>query len=73
MPTNVSKAYNNEQNLSNEVQAYAKIAGKDWTFYVKHLKVSIGRNTDSHNPAKVEEPIDIDRSFHLSTSTYTTP
>ncbi|GMG56324.1 unnamed protein product [Ambrosiozyma monospora] len=64
IPTNVSKFYSNETNLSNEVQAYAKIAGRDWTFYVKSLRVLIGRNTDPHppipgQPAK-EDEVDID-------------
>ncbi|VEU20357.1 DEKNAAC101147 [Brettanomyces naardenensis] len=50
--TNVSRQYNNDMNVNNEVQAYAKIAGRNWTFYVKALKISIGRNTESR-PAVV--------------------
>lgn len=45
--TMVSKQYSNERNLATEVQAYAKISGKDWTYYVKGLEISIGRNTDN--------------------------
>lgn len=45
--TMVSKQYSNERNLATEVQAYAKISGRDWTYYVKGLEISIGRNTDS--------------------------
>ncbi|GME82111.1 unnamed protein product [Ambrosiozyma monospora] len=64
IPTNVSKFYSNETNLSNEVQAYAKIAGRDWTFYVKILRVLIGRNTDPHPPIPGQPPkedeVDID-------------
>lgn len=45
--TMVSKQYSNERNLATEVQAYAKISGKDWTYYVKGLEISIGRNTDT--------------------------
>lgn len=45
--TMVSKQYSNERNVATEVQAYAKISGKDWTYYVKGLEISIGRNTDS--------------------------
>ncbi|KAG7739360.1 hypothetical protein KL932_003454 [Ogataea haglerorum] len=60
IPTTVSRVYNNERNLNNEVQAYAKIAGRDWTFYVKSLKVLIGRNTDSHGADRHEDKVDID-------------
>ncbi|QLQ78939.1 hypothetical protein HG537_0B02860 [Torulaspora globosa] len=45
--TMVSKQYSNERNLATEVQAYAKISGNDWTYYVKGLEISIGRNTDT--------------------------
>ncbi|RCK55287.1 Fork-head transcriptional regulator 2 [Candida viswanathii] len=44
--TNVAIMYANDKNEESEVQAYAKIAGRDWTFYVKSLAVSIGRNTE---------------------------
>ncbi|KAH3663703.1 hypothetical protein OGAPHI_005104 [Ogataea philodendri] len=60
IPTTVSRIYNNDRNLNNEVQAYAKIAGRDWTFYVKSLKVLIGRNTDSHATDRPEDLVDID-------------
>lgn len=45
--TMVSKQYSNDRNLATEVQAYAKISGTDWTYYVKGLEISIGRNTDT--------------------------
>jgi pSer/pThr/pTyr-binding forkhead associated (FHA) protein len=32
------------------VQAYAKLAGKDWTFYVKQLRNNIGRPPEGSNP-----------------------
>ncbi|KAI9717751.1 MAG: hypothetical protein M1812_004480 [Candelaria pacifica] len=32
-----------ERDYKNGVKAYAKIAGRDWTYYVKTLKVNIGR------------------------------
>lgn len=54
--TNVLINYANDKNLATEVQAYAKIAGQDWTFYVKSLAISIGRNTDN----KSDSSIDID-------------
>lgn len=35
-------------------QAYAKIAGREWTFYVNELEINIGRHPD--DKAKNEEP-----------------
>lgn len=52
--TNVAETYANDKNSATEVQAYAKIAGKDWTFYVKSLAVSIGRNTDTQNQTQAQ-------------------
>ena len=49
--TNVSKQYSNDNNLAVEIQAYAKISGNNWTYYVKDLEISIGRNTTDGNPA----------------------
>lgn len=54
-PTTVASVYSNDRNMATEVQAYAKIAGRDWTFYVKHLTVTIGRSTDPKDQA-----VDID-------------
>lgn len=63
VPTYVSRYYNNESIVGNEVQAYAKIAGCNWTYYVKDLKISIGRNAEVYSnpnvPTNVER-IDID-------------
>lgn len=64
-PTMVSKQFSNQRNVATEIQAYAKISGKDWTYYVKELEVSIGRNTDSLNlppgtPQQQEGRISID-------------
>ncbi|EPS42893.1 hypothetical protein H072_3220 [Dactylellina haptotyla CBS 200.50] len=44
------------------VTAYAKICGRDWTYYVKDLKISIGRPPDSRPPnASISEnDVDID-------------
>ncbi|KAK6511939.1 transcription factor, variant 2 [Arthrobotrys musiformis] len=44
------------------VTAYAKICGRDWTYYVKDLKISIGRPPDSRPPlpAPAEQEVDID-------------
>lgn len=48
--TYVAIHYANDKNLASEVQAYAKIAGCDWTFYVKLLAILIGRNTENPPP-----------------------
>lgn len=56
--TNVADAYANDKNLATEIQAYAKIAGRDWTFYVKLLAIQIGRNTDA-NPGATPTDIDL--------------
>ncbi|CCH42509.1 Fork head protein [Wickerhamomyces ciferrii] len=47
--TVVAENFANDKNQATEVQAYAKIAGNNWTFYVKALSVSIGRNTEPTN------------------------
>ena len=36
------------------VSAYAKIAGRHWTYYVKHLNVNIGRPPDAHSRQATE-------------------
>lgn len=43
--TAVAAQYANDKNTASEVQAYAKIAGKDWTYYLKDIEIAIGRNT----------------------------
>lgn len=62
IPINVSKQYNNDSIEGDEVQAYAKIAGCNWTYYVKSLAITIGRNTEVHstNSNSNYEVIDID-------------
>lgn len=57
--TAVSENYANDKNLATEVQAYAKIAGNNWTYYVQTLSVSIGRNTETATTPK-DGLIDID-------------
>ena len=54
--TNVALTYANDKNLETEVQAYAKIAGRDWTYYVKSLAISIGRNTDMSSSSSMNNP-----------------
>jgi hypothetical protein len=39
-----------------EVQAYAKLAGKDWTYYVKNLKNVIGRPPEGTQSSKNNTP-----------------
>jgi hypothetical protein len=63
VPTYVSRYYNNESIVGNEIQAYAKIAGCNWTYYVKELTVTIGRNTEQHSNPNIPttaERINID-------------
>lgn len=54
----VSSTYSNDKNPGGEVQAYAKIAGRNWTYFVKTLETTIGRNTEGDRTG--EKPIDID-------------
>ncbi|KAG7661847.1 FKH2 [[Candida] subhashii] len=72
--TNVADTFANEKNLATEVQAYAKIAGTDWTYYVKSLAISIGRNTDvtSGTPGLVDIDLGPAKvvSRHHATITY---
>ncbi|KAI9846114.1 MAG: transcription factor [Sclerophora amabilis] len=39
-----------ERQYQDGIQAYAKIAGRNWTYYVKRLKVNIGRPPDPVQP-----------------------
>ena len=38
---------NIEENYGNNVSAYAKVCGREWTYYVKRLNVRIGRPPDA--------------------------
>lgn len=60
--TYVAMHFANDKNLATEVQAYAKIAGYDWTFYVKLLAILIGRNTETGLQAagQASPQVDID-------------
>jgi pSer/pThr/pTyr-binding forkhead associated (FHA) protein len=57
MPDHIVQASQDHANLLHErhskegVQAYAKLTGKDWTFYVKRLKNNIGRPPEGSNAA----------------------
>lgn len=41
---------NDSHNNTKKVRAFAKIAGKDWTLYIKTLSISIGRATEGVYP-----------------------
>ncbi|CAB4253249.1 some similarities with Saccharomyces cerevisiae YIL131C FKH1 Forkhead family transcription factor with a minor role in the expression of G2/M phase genes [Maudiozyma barnettii] len=45
-----SYQYSNGKNKSKEIKAFAKLSGNNWTYFIKTLKVSIGRNTDKLDP-----------------------
>jgi pSer/pThr/pTyr-binding forkhead associated (FHA) protein len=45
-----------ERHNKEGVQAYAKLAGKEWTFYVKNLKNTIGRPPEAQNGLQVQQP-----------------
>jgi len=44
-----------ERHNKEGVQAYAKLAGKEWTFYVKNLKNVIGRPPEAQNALPTEK------------------
>jgi hypothetical protein len=44
-----------ERHNKEGVQAYAKLAGKEWTFYVKNLKNIIGRPPEAQNALPTEK------------------
>lgn len=53
-PVNVALAYANSDDthaLMGNVQAYAKVAGPDWTYYVQKLEVLIGREPEPSTAA----------------------
>lgn len=45
-----------EREYKHGVQAYAKVAGMNWTYYVKTLKINIGRPPDPLHTAAAEIP-----------------
>ncbi|KAI1816007.1 fork head domain-containing protein [Poronia punctata] len=51
IPTHASKIYANAIHESTEdIEAYAKIAAQDWTYYIRSLSINIGRNTETQDP-----------------------
>lgn len=55
--TQVAVQYSNSIS-DTEVQAYAKLAGSTWTYYVQNIEIVVGRTSDPNNPG--QERIDID-------------
>ncbi|KAJ6093215.1 transcriptional regulator family: Forkhead [Penicillium sp. IBT 16267x] len=57
----VTRDHSNTKNENKQsIQAYAKIAGRDWTYYVKSLHVNIGREPDrEQHPAEQSSPVTI--------------
>ncbi|ODQ65539.1 hypothetical protein NADFUDRAFT_23765, partial [Nadsonia fulvescens var. elongata DSM 6958] len=62
----VAHAFANARNVDTQVQAYAKLAGANWTYYVKSLSVVVGRSNSDNNLENVEgssvDDVDIDLS-----------
>ena len=59
----VSKQWANHINFHNNaegVTAYAKVAGANWTYYVKDLVIRIGRPPDKRESVVVSETVHID-------------
>ncbi|KAK9236640.1 fork head domain-containing protein [Lipomyces kononenkoae] len=53
--------YANDKNSNTEVQAYAKLAGSTWTYYVRELRVTIGRFSEPVSGLEdTSESVDID-------------
>jgi pSer/pThr/pTyr-binding forkhead associated (FHA) protein len=76
LPEHIVQASIDHANLLHErhskegVQAYAKLTGKDWTFYVKRLKNNIGRPPEgtvpvSTGPLAGESLVDDDDGVHI--------
>lgn len=60
----VANQYSNALTAADsEIEAYAKLSGKDWTYYVKDLNVVIGRNTDNVNLLPAE--FTVNPSIHI--------
>lgn len=55
----VAKDHSNHhhQRQSKNVAAYAKVTGKDWTFYVKRLRTNIGRPPEGYVPPQEDDKV----------------
>ncbi|EGW32580.1 uncharacterized protein SPAPADRAFT_51123 [Spathaspora passalidarum NRRL Y-27907] len=56
--TLVADKYANSKIIDAEVKAYAKLAGSDWTYYIKKLSINIGRSSPHDGPK--QDNVDID-------------
>ncbi|BFZ63704.1 transcription factor [Saitoella coloradoensis] len=63
-PVSVATEFSNERNASTHttgIQAYAKLAGATWTYYVQALKITIGREPDRSAPSDIK----LDPDYHV--------
>lgn len=50
-PVQVTRDHSNDSQVdTKKIQAFAKIAGRDWTFYIKTVTINIGRPTEGVYP-----------------------
>ncbi|ORY69821.1 fork head domain-containing protein [Pseudomassariella vexata] len=55
-PVKASEIYANTLQADTEgIEAYAKLAGKDWTYYIRTLAINIGRSSE---PSQAHQPPD---------------
>ncbi|KAK9472390.1 fork head domain-containing protein [Dipodascopsis tothii] len=60
-PVQVAIDFANDKNPKAEVQAYAKLAGATWTYYVRELRLAIGRFSEPMGGANSsDDQVDID-------------
>lgn len=54
-PVAAASMHANDIHGTNDIEAYAKVAGSDWTYYITTLHVNIGRTPEGGNPPSVED------------------
>ncbi|KAK3375033.1 fork head domain-containing protein [Podospora didyma] len=66
-PVQASTDHANSMHESHKegVQAFAKIAAQDWTFYIKKLKVNIGRSSEPAGQHRPETAPDAEDAVHI--------
>ncbi|KAK0722878.1 fork head domain-containing protein [Lasiosphaeria miniovina] len=69
-PVDAAQASSDHANSMHEshkegVQAYAKIAAQDWTYYVKALTVNIGRSSEPAAQKRPDQDGDADPAVHI--------
>ncbi|RLV94722.1 Fork-head transcriptional regulator 2 [Spathaspora sp. JA1] len=52
--TLVAETHSNSKNQDSQIQAYAKLAGCDWTYYIQRLSITIGRSQEVNNKDNVD-------------------